>query len=107
MCMEDVRIGRRSISQNYSFTTGVTAHQVLPGSDNRVSVILGSPLAGTITYFDEANPVSGLGFNIGAGQPPMVLNIQDHGDVVRHQWWAIADAAARVHAVGETILQEQ
>ena len=104
MCMEDVKIGRDTLSQNYPFTTGVAARPVLSGSDKRVALILGSPLAGTITYLDGSGVVSGLGFNVGAGQPPLILTIQDNGDIVRHQWWAIADAAARLHCVGETLL---
>lgn len=107
MCMEDYRIGRKTLSRELRFTTpAVGALQLLPGSPKRTAIVLGAPLTGTLTYSTDPNPVSGLGFNFSAGQVPLTLTIQDAGEIVTHQWWVIGDAASRVAAVVETNLAE-
>jgi hypothetical protein len=105
--MEDIRIGRRSLSRELAFTTPAAgALQVLGGSPNRIAIVLGAPLAGVLTYSTNSNPTTGLGINVTVGQDPVVLSIQDAGEIVTHQFWVIGDAAARVGAVIETILGE-
>lgn len=108
MCMEDIRIGRKATGRELGFTTPAAgALQVLSGSNDRFSVILGGPLAGTLTYSTNPNPTSGIGFNVAAGQPPIVLRVAEVGEIVCHQWWVIGDAAARVGAVVENLLADQ
>ena len=103
--MEDIKIGRASRSTEHDFTTVIsTALQVLPGSDYRIEVFLGSPVAGTLTYSTNPNPTSGLGINVSAGVGGRTLNIQDDGDIVRKQWWVVDDGTSRRGCVIETLL---
>jgi len=108
MCMEDIRIGRRTTSREVDFTTVVnTAQQVLSGADDRIAVFLGSPVTGTLTYATNPTPLSGLGINVSAGVGGRSLNIQDDGDIVRHQWWVVDDGTSRKACVIETVLHEK
>jgi len=108
MCMEDYRIGRKTTSAEHPFTTVATvAKQVLSGSDNRVAVLLGAPVVGTLTYSTNPTPTTGAGLNVGAGQPPIELTIPVDGDIVRHQWWVVDDGTGRAATVIETLLAER
>lgn len=104
--MEDYKIGRNTLSRTLTITVGNAATPILAASPLRTCLILGAPLAGTMTYLDQAGVTSGLGFNVGAGQVPIILTVVDEGELVTHQWWACADAAARVAAIAETNLAE-
>lgn len=108
MCMEDYRIGRKTTSREVAVVTVIsTAQMVLSGADNRVAVILGAPVAGSVTYSTNPKPTSGAGFVVGAGQPPLSFSVQVEGDIVRKQWWIVDDGTSRAVAVAETLLTDQ
>ena len=107
MCIEDYRIGRRTTSRELDVTTVVsTAQLVFSGSDSRVCVILGAPVAGSVTWSTNPTPTAGAGFVLGAGQLPLVLDVQSNGDIVRKQWWIVDDGTSRKVAAAETLLAE-
>jgi hypothetical protein len=64
-------------------------------------LMLGAPVAGTVTYFTNSGVTSGLGLNIAAGHSPLVLTIKDHGDLVRKPWFAILSTGSDNIFVGE------
>ena len=107
MCMEDVRMGREATGREIAINVGTAAVPLVPGSADRIALLLGPPLAGTLTYSTTRGITSGLGFNIGAGQTPLLLSIQDVGDLVRMAWYVVGDAAARTGAASETLLKKE
>jgi hypothetical protein len=107
MCMEDVRIGRKTLGRMVPVTCTTASQAILAGAPSRYALILGAPLSGTITYSTLAGVVSGLGFNITAGADPIKLTIQDEGDIVRQAWFVIGAAGGELAAVSEILLAEQ
>jgi len=107
MCMEDVAIGRGSPYNETGYSVGTSAVQVAEPSPKRIALIFGSPSAGTITYSTLKGAVAGQGFNISAGQPAMILLIGEVGQAVTAGLFAVADAAARLINVGQSLLLEE
>jgi hypothetical protein len=106
MCMEDVRIGRRSAFSEAVVAVGLTSVQVVAASPTRFSLVLGAPLVGTFTFSTNTPAVSGVGLQLTAGQPPIVLNVKDHGLAVTQNWYAICSGAGQTCFVGSTLLAD-
>lgn len=107
MCMEDVRIGRRATFAETDVAVGVASVLLVAASPNRFSLVLGAPLVGTFTFSTNTPAVSGVGLQLTAGQPPLVLNIKDHGQMVTQNWYAICSGAGQTCFVGSNILVDQ
>jgi len=106
MCCEDVAIGRKVNSAQFSVDVGTSSVQVLSPSLDRYSLILCPPLAGTITYSSEQVAVAGDGIVLVAGGGPVRLTLKDHGNLVRSGWSAIADLAGRRATVISALLDK-
>lgn len=81
----------------------VTAGRVVGPAPNRVALILGAPLAGTITYLTSSPSGIGSGFNVNSGAPPLIVAGEAWGDLPQQEWFAIADGAGRNAAVAEVM----
>lgn len=94
MCMEDVRIGRETISSAAVVSVGAGAvAQVLPADPYRYALVLSAPASGTCTYSVNQAPGDGEGITFHAGGGPITLGIQEHGDLVRRAWYVYSSAA--------------
>jgi hypothetical protein len=91
--MEDVRMGRLEIPLEFHVTVGAVATQIVPYDETRVSLILGSPASGSVTFgFDNlVTLVSGI--IVVANQVPLQLTVQEFGRIVYGPIWGI-------HSVG-------
>jgi hypothetical protein len=107
MCMEDVRIGRRAAFTEADVAVGVVSVQLIVAAPNRYSLVLGAPLVGTFTFSTNTPAVSGVGLQLTAGQPPINLNVRDHGQMVTQGWYAICSGAGQTCFVGSTLLSDQ
>lgn len=107
MCMEDVRIGRKTMSRQHDFTATTTSQPLISGSDDRYAMILTAPLVGHVTYSLENPAVLGNGINLGVGDGAITISIQEHGDIVRRPWFIISDQAAAPIAVLSSHLLEK
>lgn len=107
MCMEDIRMGRRTASVETVYPVGATVIQVAGGSEMRVGLLLGAPLTGTITYGTSNAVISGQGMNLAAGQPPIELRIETHGEAVNKSWFAIGSGAGLFALISEALLQDK
>ena len=96
MCMEDVLLGRSTISADRTISVALTPQLILEASLDRYCVIISPPLAGQVTIgFDPNHVVSGGGIVLASGADPLVLTIQEHGDIVRRAIYAAVDAPPR------------
>lgn len=93
MCCEDVKMGRASRSAQVTKEIGATSTPFIPGNPDRFALLIENPPSGTLTVSLESTAVSGEGITFSAAHFPLVLNIKDHGDLVRRPWSAI-------HSVG-------
>ena len=107
MCMEDVRIGRKTSASQVDLTVGLTSIQAIGGSPNRYCLVFSAPIAGHVTYSLDNPAVLGNGINLGVGDGMYSLNIQHHGDIVRRPWFAISDAASSPVGIMFTELGDQ
>lgn len=106
MCMEDKRIGRRTLGTEKAVVVGVANTPIVGGSPSRVMLCFNPPIAGQVTFSTVNNVTFGGGINLAAGCDPIVLTIEEFGDLVRKPWFAFADAANRTVGVFEGILSE-
>ena len=109
MCMEDIRIMRRTRSRMFSLT--VQASGVIVGpSPNRVALIITTNGALRVVG-TERNMVVTAGRGIAVGDAagasahiPLILDIQHHGALVTEAWYG---TPGQVYIVGESYLDEQ
>ena len=96
MCMEDVRIGGATISADKTISVANTPQLIVESSLDRYCLIISPPLAGQVTIGFDANHVaSGSGIVLASGADPLVLTIQEHGDIVRRAFFAAVDTPPR------------
>ena len=99
MCLQDIVIGRASISGQETFTVGTTVGRYLNSQPERTSIIFCPPNAGTVTWSTKPNPVAGEGLVIEASDSPFGIDIAKYGGLIIRPWFPIADAADRVCTV--------
>ncbi len=103
MCMEDIRIGRRSASRFSFVTVPLTGILLVPPNTQRIALQISAPLANRITLSDSQAPVLDNGLTIYAGQAVHQMNIADHGAAVTIGLYAVAAVAPQLIGVLETI----
>ena len=106
MCMEDIRLGRKTITNELPLTIGATAIEVAAAMPLRTTLVLGAPLTGQVTYSLNPNVTAGQGLNVQLGSSAVTLTIQDHGDMVRQTWYAIGSGVGLKAAIYQTLLTE-
>jgi len=104
MCHKRLLFGLDSPSSMLPIDISAASTPILGPSRNRYGIVLGAPLAGTITYAPNVIAVAGNGLVVAAGQTDLVLSAETHGNIVTEQWFAFADAANRLAAVVEIML---
>lgn len=107
MCMEDVRIGRKSSGTVTPVTCTTAAQLAVPGVANRTALILGAPSTGNVCYSTSPTVAAGTGFNLSSNSGQMDLTIQSHGDLVRQAWYVIGAAGGELVSIGQVFLVEQ
>lgn len=93
MCMEDIRLGRRSPGSYGDSVIQTTVTLYVPPDRHRTALILWGPATGSVELSTNPTFAAGQGFHLGSGEGGVVLNVQHHGDIVRRAWYA-------THSVG-------
>jgi hypothetical protein len=104
--MDDVRIGRRTLSRNVSVVLAAGIKLILPGNPARFSIVFCGPQAGQVACSTDPNVVALAGLQFITNSAPVMLTIQEHGDLVRQAWYAFSSGGATAMTIFETILQE-
>lgn len=93
MCLEDVKIGRLTTGQLISRNLTVTPQLLIGSSPIRRVLILFPHEASDyrVTFDDETTSPS---FVVPAGNPPIILNRDDFGDIVSRAVFGYAAAGA-------------
>lgn len=92
MCMEDIRLGRQTVTMEVPISLTNASQAFLERDLFRTVLILWPPPSGTTTFSINSPVVVDQGITVPSGSPPVVLNIKDHGDIVTRQWFAIHSA---------------
>lgn len=107
MCMEDVRLGRDTMSGMSPFLASVVSTLAIGQGNMRFSLTFPRPLAGSVTYSLNNPAVSGVGLVLGVGDAAFSMNIKTDGDLVRRAWYAVLDAGAQNMALMFTDLPQE
>lgn len=107
MCMEDVRIGRKSTAGESIKSVSQTSSMLLPQSPKRTAIIISAPTTGYITLSFNGPVVSGSGIIINALDTPLSLDIHHHGAMVKKEIYAIHSATTTNIGVWETSIEDE
>jgi hypothetical protein len=103
--MEDVRLGRKTVTQQRNVTVPVSSIPVVQRSPNRILLVFFPPLSGTITLQVSGTAVQDAGINLTSASHPLVMNVKDYGDVVTKDWDAIHSVGGVTLAILEGLLE--
>lgn len=96
MCMEDVRIGRKTLGgQTTVVSTGAT-QPVIPSDHARRVIVFCAPVTGSCTYSLNNPAVAGEGIFLAAGDGPVHATVDRWGDLVTKPWHLISSGAGVV-----------
>jgi hypothetical protein len=102
MCYQDVLLGAATDVGERAVTITNSGTDSLVGGDPRRSLlIIGPPDTGEVWLSTSNSPAVGVGFHINANDPPLVLDVQTYGQLVRKGWSAVSSVAASKLSVYE------
>lgn len=109
MCMEDVRIGRKSVVHRYRFTVPANGSvQVLFNRPDRISMLIPSHGSATALGADTVDLGGVSEGTINLQQTNVRLSISQDGSLVTFPWYIMnSSGTSQVITVWETVLQEQ
>lgn len=83
--MEDIRIGRDTKTSIHTAVISTTPTPIIDASPERTMLIVFPGAAGAITLSPFANMIDGIGIIISGFTSPMVMTIQEYGDIITKQ----------------------
>lgn len=107
MCMEDVRIGRRSVTTMENVVVTTTAKIAIPPDPHRLSLVIGPTVSGNCTLSLNPGVPNSYGFPLGTSTAPLVLSLQQHGDIVTRGWHAVSSMGGAVFSYAASSLAEE
>src|SRR5438105_11499310 len=93
MCMEDVRLGRKTSVEQKSFGATAASAPGLPEDTTRVSVVLSNRGPNNVYLTLKADDLAAAGICIAPNLRPVTFDIARHGTIVTHGFFVICDAA--------------
>src|SRR5687767_13336417 len=107
MCMEDIRIGRRTSSTENLIAALAAAYQIADANNERITLIIHPPVSGTLMVSVRSDVSLTAGIPLTVGSHPLIFTIQTHGSLVMRPFFAIHSAGGIFTAVDEVLLGEQ
>jgi hypothetical protein len=93
MCIEDVRLGRKTGITQTNVLVGAASGVVLDTDELRSFIIFYPPFSGVVTLSIVDPVVATVGVKLESTDHPLMLDIQQHGQLVTKTWFGI-------HSVG-------
>lgn len=107
MCMEDVRLNRKTSSANSDAATTVASALAIPQNEKRTALVISNTGANPV-YLSLVSPAAdSKGIKLPANGDPLVLDLFHHGRMVTSSWYAISPAGASNVGFTESVLQEE
>lgn len=107
MCMEDIRIMRKTSVRFRKVTVTNVSVQIIEQNELRVALWYYNG-SGAAVAVDGTNPaIAAEGRQLTVGQAGEVMDLEHHGRIVTQPLFAITAAGSTVVTVWETILEEQ
>lgn len=92
MCYETTEIGFKTFDSDKRVTVPATSEPIVARADGRRVLMFGPPSAGRVTIAPHAEVVDRQGFVMNWDDPPLMLRVEDHGDMVERAWHGISVA---------------
>jgi len=89
--------------QSKTVTVGVAVVQLIGPSPRRKRLEFRVSTSGRVTVHNLAGVTLDSAVTLLSVTYPLILSFEDHGDAVRQDWFAIADAASQVVSIVEII----
>lgn len=93
MCMEDIRIARKTRFKSYDFDVGTTTQLLLPYNPKRFALVFGNASSGTVTIGQNSTMNTGRGIACTSTSAVCIFRLTLEGDLVRAPWYGLATAA--------------
>lgn len=108
MCMEDIRMGRRTSSHaDYVTMPATTPTVILPANPRRISAVVSLDVSGVGRIGVSGSPPTGLaGIQLSDRFPPAFLSLDNVGVLITKEWSGWSDAGGTWYVV-ETLLEDQ
>lgn len=107
MCVEDIRIGRRSRSAEQIVAIGPTATQIIPEDPHRTYITFNGPLTENVTVSTRPDVTFGNGASITSTNSRREFELTKQGDCVTKAWFAITMVGADTMNVMTTSVDEE
>lgn len=104
MCLDDVQLGRQTQPKVTTVALSTASTLVAHADPRRRSLHILPPSSGVI-WVNVTNPViAAQGYALTPSSPPLMLLVDQHGENVVREWYAIADQGTPNLTVIETAL---
>lgn len=90
MCMEDIRIGRATDGEYRTRAIAATATQILMRNKWRTRAVIFGPRSGSVSIAPNSSLIVGEGIVMTAGDEPKILRVEEYGNLLCLDWWAIS-----------------
>lgn len=113
MCMEDIRIGRKSHGGWYPGTAQVGSPvEAIPANPHRTAIYFSGPGLGGgsaifLTFSTEKTALSGQGVTTANFGPGQLLTIEDLGEIITKAWYVQSNTANTNYAIFEKVTGDE
>lgn len=106
MCMEDVRIMRKTQIGQRNVGVQLTSTPLLDANPNRIALVISCPSTNRVTLMIDQAAVLDLGITLYPLGTPFVLSLMEHGNLVTRALNAITTVAPQNVNVWEAVLPD-
>lgn len=105
MTPQGIATGRRTTSSQSNQTVATTSNYFLSPAPTRVAVIVSAPATNRFTLSLAEPAVLDQGITLYPGKNPLILTVEEHGDIVTKLWTAIGDTVSQTVEIIEVFLR--
>jgi hypothetical protein len=109
MCLEDIRLGRKKISAPKTVAVaGAPGNIVIGTNEARVALIISNDSASQVLHGPKGMDLSATqGLALTSNHPIEVMRIEDWGNAICGEWFALSVAGPSNVSIVEVLLQDK
>lgn len=107
MCMEDIRIGRRKVSRMYFVDVSTSWTRIAAANPRRTRLEFNHNSTASAFWYNDPNVSTSTGIHFTRTTPPVVIDVEQHGQLATGEIWAVSASGTIRVSVIETVLQEE
>jgi hypothetical protein len=106
MCMEDIRIGRKSQSAHKNVGVTVNNLEIIGASPHRVALIFGNPASNNVFVSQDPQNLVLSGYMVNQTSGPLILRIEDWGQAITLPWFGVSSLGTNNLQITEVLLMD-